>query len=487
ATPILAAAKVTGRTRGGLSFGVLDAVTQRVAGSQGRTVEPLTNYAVLRAQQDLRDGEASVGWIATAVHRSLDEWTRPFLHENALVTGLSFRNRFARNYELAGSFAASRVAGSPEAILRTQTGAVHYYQQPGDDPVVDPTRTSLTGHAAQLKFGKYGGGITRFETSLVRQSPGFEVNDLGYLRRADILDWSTWAALSFRDQRGIYRWLQINGNHWQTWNTSGIRLESAVNLNAHMGVTNNWDVHAGATLASLGESFCDRCTRGGPPLRRSRGLYPWFGVNGDSRKPVVPSLWVNLRYTDEGKTRGSSLEPSVTLRLSTRFEASLGATISRAHENTQWYGNFVDDGGVTHYTFARLDQRTVSLNARLNFMATPDLTLEFYGAPFVSRGTYSDFREVGPTPAADDYDARFQPFTPPPGSPTRFRFAQLRTNTVLRWEYRPGSTLFLVWAHGRQGFTDGGARQPWHRDYRDLLGMHPDNTFLVKIAYWLSR
>src|SRR5690606_4612549 len=253
-------------TRGGLSFGALNAVTRRVAGSQDRIVEPLTNYAVLRAQQDLRGGEAGVSWIATAVNRSLDEWTRPVLHEAAYAMGLSFRNRFARNYELAGSFAASRVTGSAEAILRTQTGAVHYFQQPGDGHEVDPARTSLSGHAEQLKFGKYGGGITRFETSLVRQSAGFEVNDLGYLRRADVLDWSTWAALSFRDQRGIYRWAQFNANHWETRTTSGLRLENAFNVNGHMGLNNNWDVHAGATLGGLGESYCDRCTRGGPPL-----------------------------------------------------------------------------------------------------------------------------------------------------------------------------------------------------------------------------
>jgi len=238
ATPIAVAAKVTGRTRDGLSFGALNAVTRRVAGSQGRTVEPLTNYAVLRAQQDLRGGEAGVSWIATAVNRSLDEWTRPVLQEAAYTMGLSFRNRFARNYELAGSFAASHVTGSPEAILRTQTSAVHYFQQPGDDHEVDPARTSLSGHAEQIKFGKYGGGITRFETSLVRQSAGFEVNDLGYLRRADVLDWSTWAALSFRNQRWIYRWAQFNANHWETWTTSGLRLENAFNVNGHMGLNN---------------------------------------------------------------------------------------------------------------------------------------------------------------------------------------------------------------------------------------------------------
>jgi hypothetical protein len=487
ATPIAAAVKLTGRT-GNFSFGVLDAVTRQVEGLAHRTIEPRTNYAVLRAQQDLRTGDAGVSWIATAVNRSLDDNTRAVLHSSAFVTGLSFRNRFgSRNYELSASLVASRVTGSHDVIRRTQQSAVHYFQQPDDDLTLDANRTSLSGHAQHVKVGKYSGGITRFETSLVRQSPGFEVNDLGFLRRADILDWSTWGALNFLSPRPFYRWLRINGNHWQHWNTSGLRLDNAVNFNAHMGLHNNWDLHAGGTFGGLGESFCDRCTRGGPALRRSSGFFPWFGVNGDNRRTIVPSLWVNLRFTDEGRTTATSFSPRFTMRFSTRTQLAIGAGISNDHNNTQWYGNFTDAAGITHYTFADLDQRTLSFNARLNYTASPDLTFEFYGEPFISRGTFSDIREIGQTPRATDYDDRFLPYTPPPGSPAEFRFSQLRTNAVVRWEYRPGSTLFLVWAHGRQDYRNEVDAQPWHNDYRDLFDLHPDNTFLIKVAYWLNR
>src|SRR5688500_990951 len=231
ATPIAAATKLTGRTRSGLSFGVLEAVTPRVEGVDNRTVEPTTNYAVLRAQQDLRGGETGLSVIGTAVNRSLDPFTDPFLHRSAYATGATFRNRFHnRQYELAAQVAASHVTGSPQVIHRTQRNSVHYYQQPGDDMAVDSTRTSLTGHTEQIKFGKYGGGITRFETSLLRQSAGFEVNDIGFLRRADVVDWSTWAALRFNTPTAVYRWFQINGNHWETWSTSGMRLQTAFNF-----------------------------------------------------------------------------------------------------------------------------------------------------------------------------------------------------------------------------------------------------------------
>lgn len=488
ATSIAAATKLTGRTNSGLSFGMLDAVTPRVAGDSGKTVEPTTNYAVFRAQQDLRSGEAGIGLIATAVNRSLDTWSEPWLHRNAYATGATFRNRFyKRQYEFTAQFAGSRIEGTPAVIARTQRNSVHFYQQPGDDLDVDTTRTSLVGHAEQVKFGKYGGGVTRFETSLVRQSAGFDVNDIGFLQRADKVDWSTWAALTFRTAKGIYRWAQVNANHWETWNTSGARLDNAFNFNGHMGLMNTWDVHLGGTMARMTPSVCDRCTRGGPHLRQSRGFYPWGGVNTDSRKTVSGGLWFNLGFGDEGNSRSRSLEPYVNVRVSTRLQANVGSGFSRNVNDMQWFGNFTDEQGVRHYAFAHLDQHTVSTNVRLNYAATPRLSFEFYGQPFVTRGSYSNVREVSATPEAERYDDRFHPYTPPATSQMSFTVTQLRTNAVARWEYRPGSTLFVVWAHGRQDNDDRNLDRSWARDYRDLFGLHPDNTFLVKFAYWLNR
>ena len=487
-TPIAAAAKLTGRTRGGLSFGILEALTPEVTGTQDRAVEPLTNYVVLRAQQDLRGGESGISAIFTGVNRSLDGLTDPFLHDGAYTAGATFRHRFnSQQYEFAGQVAASRVTGTPAAILRTQQSGVHYYQQPGDDLEVDSSATSLTGHSEQLKFGKYSGGITRFETSLVHQSAGFDVNDLGFLRRADRVDWSTWGALNWRDARWIYRWAQLNGNHWETWNTTGTRLENAFNVNGHMGLNNNWDVHLGGTMSGVTPSFCDRCTRGGPVMRTSRGFFPWGGINSDSRQTVSGGVWFNLGFSDEGNSHRRSFDPYLNFRVSTALQLNLSVGVSKDRNDSQWYNNFPGQNGVTHFTFAHLDQRTVSMGVRLNYTATPDLTFEFYGAPFVSTGTYSDFRELSATPDADDYDDRFQSFTPPDGSETSFKFTQLRTNAVVRWEYRPGSTMFLVWAHGRQDSGDGTLRQSWSRDYRDLFALHPDNTFLIKVAHWLNR
>src|SRR6185503_3192122 len=124
------------------------------------------------------------------------------------------------------------------------------------------------------------------------------------LRRADILDWSTWGALTFQNARGIYRWAQMKGNHWERCNTSGSRLENGVNVNGHMCLKNNWDVHFGNTFGNLTKSVCDRCTRGGPLLRQSFSYSNWGGVNTDSRRVASGGMWMNGWWGDEGNSNG---------------------------------------------------------------------------------------------------------------------------------------------------------------------------------------
>src|SRR5262249_38355482 len=139
-----------------------------------------------------------------------------------------------------------------------------------------------------------------------------------------------------------------------------------------------------------------------------------------------------------------------SFRLSSRLSINAGPNYSRDHNDSQWLGNFTDSAtSKVHYSFAHLEQRTVSMSARVTYTMTPVLTFEFYGQPFVSTGEYSNVRQVSDA-SADRYAARFQPYTAPAGTEMTFKYTQLRTNSVVRWEFRPGSTLFVVWAHGRE-------------------------------------
>ncbi|HEU4632310.1 MAG TPA: DUF5916 domain-containing protein [Gemmatimonadaceae bacterium] len=485
ATTILGAGKLTGRLGNGLSVGLLEAVTGEEMGTERRAIEPRTNYAVGRLRQDLRGGRSDVGLMLTAVNRSLDASAEPFLRREAYAAGLDARHRFGRddNYELSATLTGSLVRGSAAAIERTQRDAVHYYQRPDGGPGVDPGRTSLAGDAQRLSVSKFGGGVTRFQSVYQRYSPGFEINDVGFLSRADEQLFRNWFSLNYNEPTRAYTRMFLNFNHWSTWTAGGLPTDLSFNFNGHMQLPSFWWVHLGSNLNAVGTTYDDRASRGGPAVRRS--LYPnvWGGIETDTRKTTYASFFAGTGGGDEGHSHDWYVEPSVTFRLASQFSGSLGLFYSQQVNDNQWRDNFGVVGvDTTHYTFARLDQSTLSLTARVNYTFTPDVTLQVYAQPFVSTGTYSDWRELA-DPRAERYEDRYRPYA---GDPGGFRSLQFRSNTVLRWEYRPGSTLFLVWSQGRDRF-DGEAHDfDIRRDREDLFAIHPDNTLLLKVSYWLN-
>lgn len=487
ASTILGAGKLTGRFPGGLTVGVVNAVTAREVGAQDRTIEPATNYAAVRLQQDFREGLSGVGMMLTAVNRGRDQWTEGSLRRDAYVAAVDFRHRFPTGgYTITGKLDLSRVGGTPAAIAATQRSAVHYYQRPDANLGFDPARTSLMGDAEELQFGKFSGPL-RFETSYQRRSAGFEVNDLGYLRRADQQSWSTWAQARILKPHGILQQGTWNANWWQYWTTAGLPLERAFNTNVHGQLRNRWWIHAGGTLGQLGSPYCDRCSRGGPAIRTSPYLSAWSGIEGDDRRALVPFVWFSYWRGDGGRSRSVGISPELDLRVSTGFTTSVSLDLSHNRDDSQWYGNFADSTGATHYTFAHLEQSTAALTWRVNYTFTPNLSLQVYAQPFVSKGTYSSVREVA-DPRADAYANRFRAYddqavTADPGG---FNVKQFHSNVVLRWEYLPGSSLFIVWAQGRSEYLPAAGDRSLFSNGRDLFALHADDTFLVKMSYWLN-
>jgi hypothetical protein len=458
-----------------------------VEGTGERTTEPRTSYSVVRAQQDLRHGETSIGLIATGVNRALDEWTTPFLRSDAYAAGANARHRWdGGRYELSASLTGSAMHGSPEAMLRTQTNPVHLYQRPDAGLPLDSSRTVLNGDAEEVIFGKTGGRLFRFQTSWQRQSPGFDVNDLGYLRRANLQSFNNWAAFTFRDPNQVYRQLQGNFNAWGYWTSAGLPTERALNTNWHMNLQNNTWVNAGITLGQLGGVYCDNCARGGPAFRTSPVTNVNLSWQGDDRGNVVPSLFTSLTRGDEGRSRTIDVSPEIQFLPLPQLQLDLSVEWNQNHDDGQWLGNFTDEAGVTHYTFARLEQETQAVGVRVSYAMTTTLSFQLYAAPFVSRGKYTNPRELSATPRAEAYDDRYAPYIPPSGTFMGFDVLQLRSNSVLRWEFRPGSTLFAVWSHGRDGFDGQYLDRPWREEYDGLFALHPINTVLVKVAYLLE-
>ncbi|MGH7497342.1 MAG: DUF5916 domain-containing protein [Gemmatimonadales bacterium] len=486
-TRILGASKVTGRLPGGFSLGVLDAVTDHVPGPGGTTLEPTANYAVVRGNQDVRNGAGSFGFILTGVNRSLDATSAAYLHRSAYAGGLDARWRFHGRFEVSGSLDLSRVAGDAAAIARTQQDPVHLYQRPDDDLAFDSTRASLGGSNQEIRFAKVGGKRLHFETAYQHRTPGFDINDIGFLRQADQRAWTSWANLVFAEPNPVFQQLRWNFNNWEYWTASGLPTERAFNTNVHVQFTNRWWLHLGGTMGQLGATYCDRCARGGPAIRQDAYLSPWMTIEGDDRRPLVPSVSMNYTRGDQGRSETIDLSPTLALKVSSRFTTSFSADYNHNRNDIQYYDTFTDAAGARHYTFAHLDQKTLSLTWRLGYTFTPTTSLQVYASPFISKGTYSDVREVADA-RASQYSARYRPYGDPAvaAAPGGFNFQQFRSNVVFRWEYRPGSTLFLVWSQGREDSADVEGTGSFRGDFDNLFGRRADDTFLVKVSYWLT-
>jgi hypothetical protein len=486
-TKILGAAKVTGRLPGGFNLGVLDAVTDRVGGPGGNTLEPTTNYAIVRGSQDYNQGNGTIGFMLTAVNRNLDASSRPYLHSGAYSGGIDARHRFNQMYEASASFAGSRVEGSTEVIAETQRDPVHLYQRPDGALEFDSSRTSLSGTNMELRFAKVGGRKLLFETAYQRRTPGFEINDLGFLRQADQQQWTSWANLAWRTPNKVFQQLRWNFNNWNYWSIDGLPTERAFNTNVHVQFVNNWWYHMGSTLGQVGSTYCDRCARGGPAIRQDPYLSPWASIQGDERKTIVPNFSFNGFIGDRGHSWRYSLGPTIDMKVSSRFTTSLSGNYEHNVDDLQYFGTFQEAGGPEHYTFANLDRHTLSLTWRLGYTFTPTASLQVYASPFITKGTYSNVRELD-RPRAKIYEDRYQPFEDPVADdPGGFNFQQFRSNVVFRWEYRAGSTLFLVWSQGREGLDPIEGTKGFGGNLDDLFSRRANDTFLVKLSYWFAR
>lgn len=483
-TSILGAAKLTGRLSRGLSLGTLAAVTGRQ--TVGPTlIEPRTIYGVARASQDFRKGQTGVGTMVSVVNRQLDEVADRRLRSDALSAGLDARHRFAEGkYSLAASIAASHVRGSAAAIARTQRSAVHLYNRLDAGLPYDTTRTALSGTAVTLNADKVAGTLT-YGGSYERLSPGFETNDLGFLAQADQQTTVAYARLASSKPRAFWRNASAQLSAAATHTSAGMPSSNYGELDLDVEFLNRTNLSVAMWSDNASTAYCDRCARGGPALRLSPNANILINLSGDPRKTVLPSIAAIYTVGDGGRSTLYRVRPYFTVRARSNLSWELGTRYQRNRNDTQWFSNRgVIGNDTTHYLFAHLDQHLLSFTSRLNYTATTNLSLQLYAEPFLTTGRYFNVRELA-TPRAADYDQRFRPFALD-GSQANFNVKQLRGSAVARWEYRPGSKIFLVWTQGRdQDDLNPGAFSP-RRDFGDLFGARPDNTFLVKASYWFN-
>ncbi|HEY0997412.1 MAG TPA: DUF5916 domain-containing protein [Gemmatimonadaceae bacterium] len=484
ATPIAGAAKLTGRLPTGTSVGTLAALTR--AERVGNTlVEPRTLFGVGRVTQDLRKGESGVGVMLTALERDLsDSAAAARLRRDAVTGGVDMRHRWAEGrFQLRGSLQGTRVRGTAQAITRTQLSGVHFYQKPDDRLTVDSAATALTGAALSTQF-LYRGKVLNVTSGYDAQSPGFEPNDAGFLSRAD--GQSSFAEVLFRSARPRYFWRNATATLFtsHSWTADGTSRDHMIDGWTELQFRNQQSFFIEYYYQGWGGAMCDRCAFGGPALRKSPSHTLILQLGDDERKKVAPDLTIVAARGDEGRSHTLRVNPEVELRPAGNITAEVGVSYEKNEDDAQFFGTESVDAAPA-WLFAHLSQRTLSLTGRVDWTIRPTLSVQLYAEPFVSAGRYADVRALAEA-RAPRYADRFRPWGDDVGTGADFNVKQLRTNAVLRWEYRPGSTLFAVWSQGRdQDDRNPGVFAP-RRDLGNLFRARPDNVFLVKASYWLS-
>lgn len=511
---ILGAFKITGKTRKGLSLGIMESVTgigkAHVTNHGTETkveVEPLTNYMVSRVQQDFSNGDRRLGAMFTSTHRDLGTTELKKLHNSAYTGGVDFNTSWKnRVYYINTKLLFSQVYGSKEAIRLTQESPVHYFQQPDASyKGYDTTRTSLSGHGGLIEFGKGGDGRWQFDTWLNWRSPGLELNDVGFLRVANDIFQVLWIQYRWLEPFSIFRKMNINFNQWSGWDFGGHSTYKGSNVNFNGQFMNFMGFGGG--INRDWEGLSNNLLRGGPALKFPGYWNGWASYNTDERKKLMVKLSASFQKGDFHYDNEQYAEIIMVYKPADAVNIQAGPEIEY-RQNRMQYITQKQFESEPRYLLGTIDQKVFSLSLRVNYSLSPTFTIQYYGQPFIASGDYSDFKMVT-DPRNDNFDKRFHIFNQEEigfnESQTgyvidenrdgvfdyefknpNFTNFDFKSNLVIRWEYLPGSTFYLVWSQFRTGNNANGIFH-FGDHLNSLIDAYPQDIFMVKFSYRMMR
>jgi len=483
-TTILGAAKLTGRLANGWSIGVLDALTDAErarfvsgAASGRQQVEPMTNYFVSRATKEI--GNSRIGLLLTSVNRRLPEELSA-LRESAVTAGVDgYSSLLNQKWIFEWEAAGTRVEGSTEAIALTQSASARYYQRPDAGHIeFDPDRTSLSGFSGRAMISKQT-GEWRPNVQVQAYSPGFETNDAGFMQRTDVI--SAHALVQYVNERLTkrFRQRQVWFGTWHNRNFDGDMLDRGFFVDAFATTQSYWNYRA--NLFVQPSSFDDRLTRGGPVVRTLRGWDSLLSVESDNRKRVYFSIDTSLSGNeDEFYARSAGV--SLNFRPVSNLLVSVSPSYSRSHDYKQFVTSHPDPTATEtfgrRYVFAELEQRSFEVGTRVDWTLNAKLSFQLYMQPFIAAGDYHDYHSLTRARTAD-----YEPYAATFPDPD-FNFRSVRGSAVVRWEFRPGSALYIAWNENRSDVAPFGDFR-FRRDIRAIPNAPSHDVLLVKMSYWL--
>lgn len=507
-TNIINAIKLTGTTRNGLSIGILQSTTQKEyarltdGNIESRpVVEPLTNFLVGRVQKIANKGNTQIGTMLTSTNRVIEDPQLDYLNRNAFTAGIDFL-QYTRNrdYFLDFKGIVSHINGKEAAMVTLQRNALHYYQRPDATGYlgVDSSRHSLSGTGGYLSAGRQGNRRFIFSEKVSWWSPGFDLNDAGYLLMADLIVNQTKLAYRQTEPKGLLRNYTFTLSQMNSWNYGGVNTYNDISGQFTTQFSNRWEV---TMLESYVLSeLATRLLRGGPAFRLSPYWKNSVVFNTDKSKRVMFRLSNTSMISTDGVSRSYMVEPALAFRLGNHIFMQSEFEYTRNTDNFIYVTQITADAEF-QYILARIKQQTYNVTLRLNYNITPDISIQYYGSPFISSGSYSDFKRASDA-GAGSLSKRSHTFTETEithddrylvtegtknysfNNPD-FSFREFRSNLVARWEYRPGSVLYLVWENNRRS-RDYAYYSSLNHNLHDLFGVVPTNVFMVKMSFWLG-
>lgn len=506
-TSILSAVKVSGKSSNGLAVGVLQSLTanenaQLYSGGkeQNIRVEPLTSYTVARVQKDFKEGNTVLGGIFTSANRFINDPYLEFLNQNAFTGGIDFLHQWNnKEFYLDAKLIASSINGSTDAISNLQKSSARYFQRPDAEHLkFDPTRTQLSGQGGQIKIGKGSKGLWRYSTEINWKSPGLDLNDMGYMQMADLVSQESELSYFVNKPVSIFRTYTVGLHQFNNWDYDMNYLNSGIYFYSSFEFLNRWAISPSVHYQY--ESLDNHLLRGGEAMLLPPSWEGSLNVHSDYSKKFYVGVTANHTASGNENFRNTFLQTSATVIPFNVLKFSVSLNYSENTDNLQYVEKKILDN-TNKYILAHLDQKTLGATFRIDYNITPELSLQYYGSPFASIGKYSALKEVT-NPRAEIYSDRFSLLNTQfsnnayqvaagNGNPAYsisnpdFTFNQFRSNLVFRWEYRPGSHIFLVWGNERTGWKNE-SKVPVSKALSQLSNVLPNNIFLVKLNYWFS-
>jgi hypothetical protein len=496
------AGKLTGKAAGNVSVAGLYAATDITEPGQAHNLfkngHDVSHYMVGRIGKDFGDGAHRIHFMQTAVVRTKDrieedDDERAF--RDGFTTGGDFDFNFKdRTYAIRGSVVGSIV--DPRQVK--------------GDPTVDHAPTYGTG--GQLTLGKFGGKIRgnlygRWEHNQL------DLNDAGFLGAPDEIQsgaWVGWRYLQPEEEPALNE-ANLNVNAWKGWLYAGRSASDSTgqllwsygprhpqsaggNVNGYAQLRNYWGGWFGVAWdAERTDRFI---TRGGPLMKRPEQYGGWVGFHSDNRRRFVYELGLEY-FEDVAGGRYLEVNPELDWNAAAWMSHSLGFRYRWLVEKAEFLDNVDHANGTlglggSSTVFGDLDERRLELEVRSNVLFSRKQSLELWFAPFLAKGDFTNARYLR-TPDSYDLAAYPEDGLSGPGFEDDNLVvddfddltAAVNLNVVYRWEYRPGSTFYLVWTHGRfQGVSRAENPDLDHRlSTGNLFTNEPENTILAKIAY----